>query len=55
MTDATKIAAATLAAEASRQAQALRVPVAQQGGRDIAGELLNYYRHFAREIEKEKD
>jgi hypothetical protein len=52
MTDGDKIAAALLAAEASRQQQALRPSAAQQGY-DIQAGILAYYRHFLTVVMKE--
>lgn len=47
-----RVAAAILAAEASRQKQALKPGSTQQNGYDISGELLGYFRYFLVEIEK---
>lgn len=47
-----KVVAAILAAEASRQKQAQKTPSKLQEGYDIAGELLTYYRHFLKEVDR---
>ena len=51
MTDGDKIAAATMAAEASRQKSGL-VPQGMRAGYDIAGSILSYYQHFLQEMQK---
>jgi hypothetical protein len=53
MHDRSKIAAATLAVEGARQKQALKAASASQQGYDIAGELLSYYRHFLKDIDRQ--
>ena len=53
MDDGSKIAVATLAAMAARQKQALKPASAPQPGYDIAGELLSYYQHFLKDIDKQ--
>jgi len=55
MTDGSKMAAATLAAEASRQQQELNQSAVGRPvqGRDISGDLLKLYRYFLTEIEKQ--
>jgi hypothetical protein len=50
---ASRTAAATLAAKAARQRQALKAASASQPGYDIVGELLSYYRHFLKDIDKQ--
>lgn len=46
-----KTAAAILAAEASRQKLEV-IPEKLRVGHDISGQLLTYYRHFLKELEK---
>ena len=53
MNDGSKVAAATLAAEAARQKQAMKTASMTLTGHDIAGELLTYYRYFLKEIDKQ--
>jgi hypothetical protein len=50
---ASRTAAATLAAKAARQKQALKPASASQPRYDIAGELLTYCRHFLKNIDKQ--
>ena len=50
--DEDKVAAAILAAEASRQKEAL---IPSNGGKDIPGELLKYYEHFLGKISKKHE
>lgn len=52
LSDGSQVAAAIMAAEASRQKQALKPPSAMQTGQDITGDILTYYRYFLGEIEK---
>jgi len=55
MDDGSKVAAAILAAEASRQKRALVPEIIRDKGYNISGEILAYYRHFLAEIEKNSD
>jgi hypothetical protein len=50
MTDSSKIAAAIMAAEASRQKQAMKAPSQRDQVYDISGEILDFYRQFVRKI-----
>lgn len=50
MDSSDKIAAAILAAEAAREK--LQV-MPQQGGHNISGELMTYYRYFLTEVSKQ--
>jgi len=52
MDDGPKVAAAILAAEASRQRQALKQGAFAKVGYDISAELLDYYWHFLNETRK---
>lgn len=52
--DGTKIAASIMAAEASRQQQALKTGAAGGQGYDIAGGIFGYYVSFLAKIVKQE-